>query len=255
MVLQGVRTKVTTKGEVNSTSAYVTMRSQVSIDKAEYSRWLGSRDYRDTAEISTPTGSGTIDKGSGNLTYANTDFEINTGVMGLSLTRTYNSQSDKQGMFGNGWYDSFHRELYHVGDQVVFQDSDGSCLAFEKNGDSYTCEETKEYTLEEEPEEQEKTYELEEKTEARETQETVKKTISYQWTLMDKDQNITRFDANGTMVSQEDANGNFLLYEMDETGLLKTVTTDKNQSLKMQYNDQNLLKEIELADGTKMQYT
>ena len=145
--------KVTTKGEVNSTSAYVTMRSQVSIDKAEYSRWLGSRDYRDTAEISTPTGSGTIDKGSGNLTYANTDFEINTGVMGLSLTRTYNSQSDKQGMFGNGWYDSFHRELYHVGDQVVFQDSDGSCLAFEKNGDSYTCEETKEYTLEEEPEE------------------------------------------------------------------------------------------------------
>ena len=247
--------KVTTKGEVNSTSAYVTMRSQVSIDKAEYSRWLGSRDYRDTAEISTPTGSGTIDKGSGNLTYANTDFEINTGVMGLSLTRTYNSQSDKQGMFGNGWYDSFHRELYHVGDQVVFQDSDGSCLAFEKNGDSYTCEETKEYTLEEEPEEQEKTYELEEKTEARETQETVKKTISYQWTLMDKDQNITRFDANGTMVSQEDANGNFLLYEMDETGLLKTVTTDKNQSLKMQYNDQNLLKEIELADGTKMQYT
>lgn len=72
---------------------------------------------------------------------------------------------------------------------------------------------------------------------------------------MDKDQNITRFDANGTMVSQEDANGNFLLYEMDETGLLKTVTTDKNQSLKMQYNDQNLLKEIELADGTKMQYT
>ena len=247
--------KVTTKGEVNSTSAYVTMRSQVSIDKAEYSRWLGSRDYRDTAEISTPTGSGTIDKGSGNLTYANTDFEINTGVMGLSLTRTYNSQSDKQGMFGNGWYDSFHRELYHVGDQVVFQDSDGSCLAFEKNGDSYTCEETKEYTLEEEPEEKEKTYELEEKTEARETQETVKKTISYQWTLMDKDQNITRFDANGTMVSQEDANGNFLLYEMDETGLLKTVTTDKNQSLKMQYNDQNLLKEIELADGTKMQYT
>ena len=247
--------KVTTKGEVNSTSAYVTMRSQVSIDKAEYSRWLGSRDYRDTAEISTPTGSGTIDKGSGNLTYANTDFEINTGVMGLSLTRTYNSRSDKQGMFGNGWYDSFHRELYHVGDQVVFQDSDGSCLAFEKNGDSYTCEETKEYTLEEEPEEQEKTYELEEKTEARETQETVKKTISYQWTLMDKDQNITRFDANGMMVSQEDANGNFLLYEMDETGLLKTVTTDKNQSLKMQYNDQNLLKEIELADGTKMQYT
>ena len=69
-------------------------------------------------------------------------------------------------MFGYGWYDSFHRELYHVGDQVVFQDSDGSCLAFEKNGDSYTCEETKEYTLEEEPEEQEKTYELEEKTEA-----------------------------------------------------------------------------------------
>ena len=38
---------------------------------------------------------------------------------------------------------------------------------------------------------------------------------------MDKDQNITRLDANGTMVSQEDANGNFLLYEMDETGLLK----------------------------------
>ncbi len=111
--------KVTTKGEVNSTSAYVTMRSPGFDRQGGIRRWLGSRDYRDTAEISTPTGSGTIDKGSGNLIYANTDFEINTGVMGLSLTRTYNSQSDKQGMFGNGWYDSFHRELYQLGDHLI----------------------------------------------------------------------------------------------------------------------------------------
>ena len=247
--------KVTTKGEIHSTSEYITIKSPVQISNSEYTKWLGSKEYRDTAEITTPTGSGTIDKASGNLTYENTDFDINTGVMGLSLQRTYNSQSNKQGMFGNGWYDSFHKELYHSGDTVIFQDSDGSYLTFKKNGNTYTCEETKEYTLEEETKEQEKTYELEYMTKVKEEQETVEKTVSYQWTLTDKNQNVTRFDANGSMTAEEDSNGNFLLYDFDEKGLLSTVTTDKDQSLKIQYNDQNLVAAMELPDETKMKYT
>lgn len=77
-------------------------------EKSEYQQSLGNKDYRDTAEISTPNGTGTIDKASGNLTYAADDFDISVGAMGLSLTRTYNSQTDKTGMLGNGWYDTFH---------------------------------------------------------------------------------------------------------------------------------------------------
>ena len=252
--------KVTTKGEISSQSDYVTVKAQKQIESSEYTRYLGSKDYRDTAEISTPTGSGTIDKAGGNLTYQNTDFDINTGVMGLSLQRSYNSQSDKQGMLGNGWYDSFHKELYHSGDTVIFQDSDGSYLTFKKNGNTYTCEETKEYTLEEETSEQEKTYNLNYMSKAEESDQPKNKnerdkTIVYDWTLTDKDGNVILFDGNGVMVAEEDTNDNFLLYEYDDKGMLEKVSTDKDQSLQMEYNDQNLLAAIKLPDDTKMQYT
>lgn len=66
----------------------------------------------------------------GNLMYESTDFSIPSLLLNLELTRTYNSQSDKEGMLGKGWYDSFHKELYQLGDDLVFQDSDGTYLTY-----------------------------------------------------------------------------------------------------------------------------
>lgn len=191
--------------------------------KSEYQQFLGSKDYRDTAEISTPVGTGTIDKASGNLMYMADDFDISVGAMGLSLTRTYNSQSDKTGMLGNGWYDTFHKHLYQVGNDIVFQDSDGTYLTFQKDGNHYVSKESKDYTLELENVknggfEEQSPNEGSESILARsgeasedyrpshnvtvsaggETQtlkETVQKTILSSCTLTDKDQNVYRFDA------------------------------------------------------------
>ena len=60
-------------------------------------------------EISTPNGTGSVEKSQGNLMYESTDFSIPSLLLNLELTRTYNSQSDKEGMLGKGWYDSFIR--------------------------------------------------------------------------------------------------------------------------------------------------
>ena len=251
--------------------------------KSEYQQFLGSKDYRDTAEISTPVGTGTIDKASGNLMYMADDFDISVGAMGLSLTRTYNSQSDKTGMLGNGWYDTFHKHLYQVGNDIVFQDSDGTYLTFQKDGNHYVSKESKDYTLELENVknggfEEQSPNEGSESILARsgeasedyrpshnvtvsaggETQtlkETVQKTILSSCTLTDKDQNVYRFDANGFLTAQEDANGNYILYEYDDQGRLSTVTTNKNQTLTMEYGASNLLQRIDLPDGTKIAYT
>ena len=200
--------------------------------KSEYQQFLGRKDYRDTVGISTPNGMGTIDKASGNLTYVADDFNISVGTMGLSLTRTYNSQSDKAGMLGNGWYDTFHKHLYQVGNNIVFQDSDGTYLTFEKSGDSYVSKESKDYTLqlenvknggfEEESPNEESDSILAQSGEAQESyqpghnitvsseggeknieKETVRKMIPSSCTLTDKYQNVYRFDANGYLTAEK----------------------------------------------------
>lgn len=252
--------------------------------KSEYQQYLGAKDYRATVQISTPNGSGTIDKASGNLMYTGDDFDISVGAMSLTLTRTYNSQSDKKGMLGNGWYDTFHKQLYQVGNDIVFQDSDGTYVTFEKDGDIYSSKETKDYTLkltnavnggfeEVSPNEESdsvlaRTGENEaeykpshnitvtgEGGEKETEKETSQKTIAVACTLTDKDQNLYKFDSNGFLTAQEDANGNYLLYEYNDQGQLKTVTTSKNQSLTMEYGDHDLLQGITLPDSTKVSYT
>ena len=60
----------------------------------EYEKRLGSKDYRDSMEISTPNGTGSVEKSQGNLMYESTDFSIPSLLLNLELTRTYNSQSD-----------------------------------------------------------------------------------------------------------------------------------------------------------------
>ena len=60
-----------------------------------------------------------------------------------------------------------------------------------------------------------------------------------------------------TVWSMEDANGNYLLYEYDETGRLSKVTSNKLYQLEFIYQNEtsDLLKEVILPDDTKMTYT
>lgn len=292
--------KVSKKGNVIGTSDYVTAGYKKQYAKSEFEQWLGSKDYRETMEFSTPNGNGTVDKAGGNLNYQAEDFAIPAGQLSMGLTRTYNSQSDKAGMLGNGWYDSYHKELYQVGENLVFQDSDGTYVTFEKQGDSYVSKESKDYKLsfdEEIPKTRSvsgaesspavKQYlEIVEKdvvpvfgkgpskqasyeashnvssgsSEGQTEQKTVTKLISYACTITAKDNTIYQFNNNGQLTAVKEPNDNFILYEYDSKGRLKTVTSDKIKTLTMKYfdgeeNTADLLKEIVLPDGTKMEYT
>ncbi|MDD4371944.1 MAG: DNRLRE domain-containing protein, partial [Anaerostipes sp.] len=275
--------KLAKTGKVLETGTSVTTDTIKQDTKGEYQQFLGSKDYRDTVEVSTPNGTGTIDKASGNLLYGADDFDISLGASNVSLTRTYNSQSDKKGMLGNGWYDSFHKELYQVGDSIVFEDSDGTYVTFQKDGDTYTSKETKDYTLKlekgdgklgdeavESPNDVSdsvlvSTGEIETDYTAShnvtpkdtETTETTKnsKIIAVSCTLTDKSNNIYKFDANGNLTAMEDANGNFMTYEYDNQGRLSKVTTKKDQTLTMEYEgNERQVSKIVLPDETSMKY-
>ena len=284
--------KLAKSGKILSRSDYVTTGKVKQADNTEFEQYLGQKDYRDTVEISTPNGNGTIDKASGNVTYSGDDFDINVGGMGLSLTRTYNSQSKKTGMLGNGWYDTFHKQLYQVGDKLIFQDSDGTYITFEKNGNSYTSKETKDYTLSlTENNTQASTLKNaarstvlvnarasnilgrsasrtatynpsnHTKTESGEVQQVkTEKKVIVVCTLTDKNNTTYQFDANGQMTGMEDANGNYVLYAYNGKGQIETVTSNKNQTLSLKYiggdgENADYLKEIVLPDETKVSYS
>lgn len=296
-----VRTvKLSKKGNVIGSSDYVTAGHKKQYAKSEYEQWLGSKDYRESMEFSTPNGNGTVDKAGGNLNYQAEDFAIPAGQLSMGLTRTYNSQSDKAGMLGNGWYDSFHKEIYQVGENLIFQDSDGTYVTFEKQGDSYVSKESKDYKLSFD-EETAKTKSVSDpgsspavkqymanaasmsvsafgrktskqisfeashnvssdSSEGQAEQKTVTKNISYACTITAKDNTIYQFNSNGQLTAMKEPNDNFILYEYDSKGRLKTVTSDKIKTLTMKYFDgegdnADLLKEIVLPDGTKMEYT
>lgn len=292
--------KLSKKGNVIGTSDYVTAGHGEQYAKSEYEQWLGSKDYRETMEFSTPNGNGTVDKAGGNLNYQAEDFAIPAGQLSMGLTRTYNSQSDKAGMLGNGWYDSFHKEIYQVGENLIFQDSDGTYVTFEKQGDSYVSKESKDYKLSFDEEtantksvsdagrspavkqymanaaslsvsafgrktSKQISFEAShnvssDSSEGQAEQKTVTKNISYACTITAKDNTIYQFNNNGQLTAVKEPNDNFILYEYDSKGRLKTVTSDKIKTLTMKYfdgeeNNADLLKEIVLPDGTKMEYT
>ena len=292
--------KLSKKGNVIGTSDYVTAGHGEQYAKSEYEQWLGSKDYRESMEFSTPNGNGTVDKAGGNLNYQAEDFAIPAGQLSMGLTRTYNSQSDKAGMLGNGWYDSFHKEIYQVGENLIFQDSDGTYVTFEKQGDFYVSKESKDYKLSFDEEtantksvsdagrspavkqymanaasssvsafgrktSKQISFEASHNvssgsSEGQAEQKTVTKNISYACTITAKDNTIYQFNSNGQLTAMKEPNDNFILYEYDSKGRLKTVTSDKIKTLTMKYFDgegdnADLLKEIVLPDGTKMEYT
>lgn len=87
--------------------------------------------------------------------FSQEDFELSNAQLGYGLTRTYNSGRSMSGMTGKGWSDSYHKEVYVKGNEIYFADSDGSIYMFEaedektepSSAQSFTCNETKEYTL------------------------------------------------------------------------------------------------------------
>ena len=293
--------KLAMDGTINEESTDALSEKVAQDTQEEYKKRLGSKDYRDSMEISTPNGTGSVEKSQGNLMYESIDFSIPSLLLNLELTRTYNSQSDKEGMLGKGWYDSFHKELYQLGDDLVFQDSDGTYLTYSPQKSrsvdvSYQNEETKDYALSFNTEDDVKrssngdqraaayaklqnaasdnifgsaisnkgNYRPGKKDDDSEdsgASEEEKKviTVSNVGNIHMKDGMTYAFDGNGEITKAEDSNGNYLIYQYDEKGRLYKVVSNLNKELVFTYYEngeqEDLLKKINLADGTKVVYS
>ncbi|MDY3374185.1 MAG: DNRLRE domain-containing protein [Terrisporobacter othiniensis] len=231
-------------------------------DKTEWSKRLGNKGYLGYFSYETPNGNGTIEKSKGNLTYSQTDIELPSSQVNFALERNYNSQSRINNMFGIGWSDSFHKELYKIGanGDIVFRESDGSMYKFSKNTEgNYTCDETKDYELIET-----------DKTEKYETEDKEGKTEIYElkhyYEITTKDNTIYRFNKSGQLIAitnpveqVENPYNTFLIYAYDNKGRLSKVMSNSTLAIDLKYksetgSDALLLSNIKLPDETTLSY-
>lgn len=125
-----------------------TILSGIGTAPEEFEKHTGSQDYLGYQSFQTPTGTGTVEDQSGNLTYSQEDATLPASQLTFEMARTYNSQSLLTGMLGTGWSDTLHKELIKGEDGTMYYlDSDGSIYHFKKSGDTYVCKETKDLTL------------------------------------------------------------------------------------------------------------
>ena len=84
-------------------------------------------------------------------------------------------------------------------------------------------------------------------------------TVSNVGNIHMKDGMTYAFDGNGEITKAEDSNGNYLIYQYDEKGRLYKVVSNLNKELVFTYYEngeqEDLLKKIDLADGTKVVYS
>ena len=242
-------------------------------DNEEWSKRLGSKSYLGYFSYETPNGNGTIEKSKGNLTYSQTDIELPASQVNFTLERNYNNQSSINSMFGIGWSDSFHKELYKIGTNgdVIFRDSDGAMYKFLKDNEgNYTCNETKDYKLVET-----------DKIEKYETKDEEGKTEVYElrdyYEITTKDNTIYRFNKSGQLIaitnlvqkseSQDDISeeeieipyNTFLIYTYDNQGRLSKVMSSSTLAIELNYkseigSDALLLSNIKLPDETTLSY-
>ena len=135
-------------GEIEEQELVDTVLSGTGTAPEEFEKHTGSQDYLGYQSFQTPTGNGTVEDQSGNLTYSQEDANLPASQLTFEMARTYNSQSLLNGMLGTGWSDTLHKELVKGEDGTMYYlDSDGSIYHFEKSGDIYVCKETKDLTL------------------------------------------------------------------------------------------------------------
>ena len=242
--IQAVVTGSTKKGEVSDSI------NGENISITEFDKRLGNKEYLGYFAFDTPNGNGTIEKSKGNLTYSQTDTELPTEQLDFSLQRTYNSQSTFSGMFGLGFSDTFHRELYKVGDNIVLSENDGSIYKFKKENENWVCDETKDYELNENS--RENTYKIKiSENEKKELQ------LTHKYEITTKDNTIYRFNEKGQLIVVTEPNETCIIYNYDNLGRLSKLTNSNGVEISLQYkegNDKNLLEKIVLPDGSVLKY-
>ena len=247
-------------GRFVSASSYSDTAESTPVDRNEYSKALGHKEYWAYAEVATPSGNGYIEKSQGNFLYEQTDGELPNEQLPVELTRTYNSMATSKSAFGYGWTHSYDIELLKLGSGsnpeegiLVLRDGSGTLYQFKAEGDSYISSMGKYVNLLKEA----RTHNI--ALGSGETVETM--TITSAYTMTTRDNLAYYFDESGKLVYLEESNGNLLIFHYDEKrGLLDKITTGNNISIEFTYNesagggDALTIHDMTLPDGQKIVY-
>lgn len=252
-------------GRVLSASSYSDTAESTPIDRDEYKKALGHKEYWAYADIATPSGSGYIEKSQGNFVYEQTDAEIPNEQLAVALTRTYNSMATSKSGFGYGWTHSYDIELLKLGKDnsledgiLVLRDGSGTLYQFKNEGDTYISSLGKHVNLKKE----DKTQAIALNNPGADGGNQVTTVnVASAYTMTTRDGQTYYFDASGKLVWMEEANGNLLLFHYDEKrGLLDRITTGNNISVEFTYNesaggnDALTIHDMTLPDGQKIVY-
>lgn len=152
----------------------------------------------------------------GDLSEAQTDFQIGGRGVGLVLTRTYSAQAaaaaTSPGAFGYGWASSFglHLTVAEAGKKVTFVEARGGTVPFTQSGSAYVAPAW--------------------------SQDELSGNSTSGYTLTLPDQSTYRFSGAGRLEAIADRNGNETTLAYDEAGRLKTVTDPSARQLTFAYN-------------------
>ncbi len=205
------------------------------INPAEIPDRTGNKDYLAYYEYSTPTGNGTIENSSGNLSYTQEDATLPTNHLDFDVTRYYNSQNTAKGMFGIGWTDSLHKEIIRgTNGTICMVDSDGAGYVFTNQSGEYRCKQNSEYTV----------------------TDTVGTILGdeYCYTLKTKDGIFYHFNQHGQMIYKGEPNGTYLYYSYGDDGRLAEVSSETGKKITFTYYATGVVKAIQLPDETILSY-
>jgi YD repeat-containing protein len=171
----------------------------------------------------------------GNFSQTQTDFAIGGRGVGLTLSRTYNSQAavaGHKGIFGYGWSNSFsdHLTIEKTSKKVTLVEADGSTIAFtEGSGETFTAPVW--------------------------TQDTLSGSESAGYTLTLPDQTKYKFTGGGRLESVTDRNGNATTLAYNGSGYLETITDPAGRKIKLTYNSEGLVESAEDPMKRVVKYT
>ncbi|MBA3808277.1 MAG: RHS repeat protein, partial [Solirubrobacterales bacterium] len=184
-----------------------------------------------------PTCGDPVSCATGNYSESQADLSVGGRGVGLTLTRTYNSQAaaaaTEHGTFGYGWTSSFsdHLLVNKTSKVTTLYQANGSTVSFtESGGGSFTAPVW--------------------------TQDTLSGTSEAGYTLTLANQLKYKFaGSTGRLESVTDRNGNATTLAYSEAGHLETITDPAARKITLKYNAEGLVESTKDPLGHEVKYT
>ncbi|MBF0410120.1 MAG: RHS repeat-associated core domain-containing protein [Candidatus Riflebacteria bacterium] len=171
---------------------------------------------------------------SGNLVLTSGDLLLNSRLP-ISLSRCYNSRDAYAGPFGKGWSASCLSRLDFSDTKIVFTNTNGSRVTFQRNGDTFIPPQNTDLTL------------------------SVATSTQF-WTVKHPSEGEFTFDSDGKILRIARACcGKGVLdainFEYDSAGRLTKMSNPDAQSFTFTYDDQGHITQVNDSTGRQVQYT